>query len=119
MDPASVAEEAMAELDPGAASPSLIAAACRLYLAQIARALRLRRALRDLEKAGLLAEDPADVVETLTAEMRDEVHALAPRMAAWLKRIGGGVVSRDSTLQDLGISREAGRTGPLFAGGAE
>jgi hypothetical protein len=82
-------------------------------------ALWLWGRLRDFEDDGLLAKEPADVMETMNAEMKDEVHVLAPREAAWLKRIGGGVVSRDSTLQDLGISREAGRTGPLFAGGAE
>jgi hypothetical protein len=45
--------------------------------------------LRDFEVDGLLDRDPTEVIETLTSRMKDEVHVRAPRVAAWLKRIGG------------------------------
>ncbi|MBR0941018.1 hypothetical protein [Bradyrhizobium liaoningense] len=50
-------------------------------------ALWLWGRLRDFER-DLLGKAPSDVLETLTPEMKDDVHALAPRVAAWLKRIG-------------------------------
>ena len=37
---------------------------------------------------GLLHRVPKDVLETMTPDMLDDVHILAPRVAAWLKRIG-------------------------------
>jgi hypothetical protein len=52
-------------------------------------ALWLWGRLRDFKEYGLLDKEPADVTETMTAHMKDEVHALAPKVAAWLKRIGG------------------------------
>jgi hypothetical protein len=36
----------------------------------------------------LLAKNPADVMATMTPQMKDDVHTLAPRVAAWLRRIG-------------------------------
>jgi hypothetical protein len=36
----------------------------------------------------LLTKEPAAVMRTMTVEMKDEVHVLAPRVATWLKRIG-------------------------------
>lgn len=51
-------------------------------------ALWLWGRLRDFERDGLIAKEPADVLATLTPEMLDDVHALAPRVAAWLRRIG-------------------------------
>jgi hypothetical protein len=54
-----------------------------------AEALWLWGRLRDFERDGLLAREPADVLVTMTAQMLDDVHSLAPRVAAWLKRIGG------------------------------
>jgi hypothetical protein len=44
--------------------------------------------LHDFERMGILQKDPADVMLTLTPAMKDGVHTLAPRVAAWLKRIG-------------------------------
>ena len=44
--------------------------------------------LNDFERDGLLAKRPADVLLTLTPTMLDDVHRLAPRVAAWLKQIG-------------------------------
>jgi hypothetical protein len=52
-----------------------------------ADALWLWGRLQDFER-NLLAADPKDILRTLTAEMLDDVHTLAPRVAAWLKRIG-------------------------------
>lgn len=51
-------------------------------------ALWLWGRLLDFQRDGLLAKDPADVLETMTPEMLDDTHQLAPRVAAWLKRIG-------------------------------
>ena len=51
-------------------------------------ALWLWGRLREFERDGLLARDPADTLHTLTPRMLDEVHRLAPQVAAWLNRIG-------------------------------
>ena len=51
-------------------------------------ALWLWGRLRDFERDGLLAKAPADVLLTMTSGMLDDVHTLAPRVAAWLGRIG-------------------------------
>ena len=48
---------------------------------------RLKDFARD-DREGLLHRDPRDVLETLPPDMLDDVHRLAPRVAAWLKRIG-------------------------------
>lgn len=50
-------------------------------------ALWLWGRLRDFDR-NLLAKNPSEVMKTMTAEMKDSVHALAPRVAAWLKNIG-------------------------------
>jgi hypothetical protein len=52
-------------------------------------ALRLWGRLRDFTTDEWLAKSPTEVMETMTPEMKDDVHRLAPRFAAWLKRIGG------------------------------
>jgi hypothetical protein len=51
-------------------------------------ALWLWGRLNDFVRDGLLAKEPEDVLATMTDEMKDDVHVLAPRVAAWLKRIG-------------------------------
>jgi hypothetical protein len=51
-------------------------------------ALWLWGRLNDFERNGLLDKEPADVLETMVDHMKDSVHTLAPRVAAWLKRIG-------------------------------
>jgi len=51
-------------------------------------ALWLWGRLLDFERDGLIEKSPADVIETMTEPMKDDVHRLAPRVAAWLKRIG-------------------------------
>jgi hypothetical protein len=48
---------------------------------------RLKDFARD-DREGLLHRDPRDVLETLPPDMLDDVHRLAPRVAAWLRRIG-------------------------------
>jgi hypothetical protein len=53
------------------------------------KALWLWGRLRDFERDGFLATSPEDVLETMTPEMLDDVHTLAPRVAAWLREIGG------------------------------
>jgi hypothetical protein len=44
--------------------------------------------LLDFERDGLLDKSPSEVIETMTDPMKDDVHRLAPKVAAWLKRIG-------------------------------
>jgi hypothetical protein len=51
-------------------------------------ALWLWGRLRDFRRDGLLDKTPQEVMATMTPAMRDEVHTLAPGVAAWLKRIG-------------------------------
>jgi hypothetical protein len=46
--------------------------------------------LLDFERDGLLDKDPVSVLETMTAEMREDVLELAPRVADWLQLIGEG-----------------------------
>jgi hypothetical protein len=53
-----------------------------------AEALWLWGRLQDFERDGLLDRAPADVLLTLTPKMLDQVHRLAPRVAAWLGQIG-------------------------------
>jgi hypothetical protein len=51
-------------------------------------ALWLWGRLLDFERDGLLDKDPVTVLESMTPEMLDDTHRLAPKVAAWLKRIG-------------------------------
>jgi hypothetical protein len=41
----------------------------------------------DVAKPAILDRDPNDIVATLTPEMLDDVHRLAPQVAKWLKQI--------------------------------
>jgi hypothetical protein len=50
-------------------------------------ALWLWGRLRDFER-DMLAHAPHEIMGTMTPEMKDDVHTLAPRVAAWLKRVG-------------------------------
>jgi hypothetical protein len=51
-------------------------------------ALWLWGRLHDFKRDGMLARDQADVLRTLTPRMLDDVHTLAPQVAAWLAQIG-------------------------------
>jgi hypothetical protein len=53
-----------------------------------ADALWLWGRLLDFERDGLLDKSPNEVLKTMTDPMKDDVHRLAPKVAAWLKRIG-------------------------------
>lgn len=44
--------------------------------------------LLDFERLDLLAQTSAEVLATMTPEMLDDVHILAPRVTAWLQQIG-------------------------------
>jgi hypothetical protein len=44
--------------------------------------------LRDFDRDGLLSADPDNILATMTPAMLDDVHTLAPRVSAWLKKIG-------------------------------
>ena len=51
-------------------------------------ALWLWGRLRDFERDGLLAQLPGNVLLTMTPQMLDDVHRLAPTVSAWLRQIG-------------------------------
>jgi len=51
-------------------------------------ALWLWGRLLEFERKGYLEMDQADAMETMTAEMLDDTHRLAPQVAAWLRKIG-------------------------------
>ena len=51
-------------------------------------ALWLWGRLRDFERDGLFTKEPGEVMSTMTPSMLDDVHTLAPRVAAWLRKIG-------------------------------
>ena len=51
-------------------------------------ALWLWGRLRDFERDGLLTKEPGEVMSTMTPSMLDDAHTLAPRVAAWLRKIG-------------------------------
>jgi len=53
-----------------------------------AKALWLWGHLLDFEREGILAKQPEEFLSAMTPEMLDEVHTLAPRIAAWLNGIG-------------------------------
>jgi hypothetical protein len=51
-------------------------------------ALWLWGRLEEFERRGLLDKTPAEIMETMSDMMRDDVHTRAPRVAAWLKKVG-------------------------------
>lgn len=51
-------------------------------------ALWLWGRLLDFERNGMLRKDPAEVLESMTPEMLNDVHVYAPRVVAWLRKIG-------------------------------
>lgn len=51
-------------------------------------ALRLWGRLREFGSEEWLAKSPTEVISTMTSEMKDDVHRLAPRFAKWLRQIG-------------------------------
>lgn len=51
-------------------------------------ALWLWGTLKDFKSEGILSDTPRNVMATMTPEMLDDVHTLAPKVANWLKKIG-------------------------------
>ena len=51
-------------------------------------ALRLWGRLSEFGSEEWLAKSPTEVMYTMTSEMKDDVHRLAPRFAKWLRQIG-------------------------------
>jgi hypothetical protein len=51
-------------------------------------ALWLWGRLNDFERDGLLETDPREIMETMVPHMKNTVHRLAPKVSAWLRRIG-------------------------------
>ena len=51
-------------------------------------ALWLCGRLKDFERMGLLGKEPSRILLTMVPTMLDSVHRLAPKVAAWLRRIG-------------------------------
>jgi hypothetical protein len=52
------------------------------------RAMKIWSLCKALASDGYLAQDPATLVETMSAEMLDDMHTLAPKIATWFGRIG-------------------------------
>jgi hypothetical protein len=53
-----------------------------------AEALWLWGRILDFRRNGMLGREPSDVLLTMTPEMLDDVHTLAPQVVSWLERIG-------------------------------
>jgi hypothetical protein len=51
-------------------------------------AMRVWDWTRVFEKEGYLGRDPNTLLSTMTPNMLDDMHRLAPRIAAWFKKIG-------------------------------
>lgn len=84
-------DDALADPDRKPSTAGIIAAAMppQPEVVPVSKdALWLWGRLRDFERDGLLAQAPADVLLTMTPQMLDDTHRLAPLVAAWLKRIG-------------------------------
>jgi hypothetical protein len=78
-----------------------------------AEALWLWGRLKDFERDGLLAKEPAEVMATMTSNMLDDVHTLAPRVAAWLRKIGATHGAQgESETQSEGELQQRGSGGP-------
>jgi hypothetical protein len=84
-------EAALIDPDHKPSTAGIIAAAAPSKPAVVpvsAEALWLWGRLRDFERDGLLGRATIDVMLTMTPEMADDVHRLAPRVATWLSQIG-------------------------------
>lgn len=88
-------DEALADPDRKPTTAGIIAAAMppEPEVIPVSKdALWLWGRLRDFERDGLLGQLPEDVLLTMTPQMLDDVHRLAPTVSAWLKRIGASDV---------------------------
>jgi hypothetical protein len=81
-------EAALAGPEKPTANSILNAATPREITPVSDKALWLWGRLRDFARMGLLATTPAEVMTTMTPTMTDDVRAEAPRVIAWLSRIG-------------------------------
>lgn len=84
-------EEALGDPDKKPTTAGIIAAATppKPDVVPVSKdALWLWGRLTDFERHGLLDRDPADVLLTMTPQMLDDAHRLAPRVANWLNQIG-------------------------------
>ena len=81
-----------------------------------ADALWLWGRLLDFERHGLIAREPSDVLLTMTQEMLDDTHTLAPRVATWLQRIGRPLTPPEvETQKGKPLPADGGETSPLMA----
>ena len=84
-------EKQLADRTQRPTTEGIIKAAAKPKVTPVSKeALWLWGRLRDFERDKVFDKDPNEMLETMTPEMKDDVHVLAPRVAAWLKRIGGG-----------------------------
>ena len=91
---ADIPERSFEDAIGAGASTSAIIARPPVKLPVEDEALWLWGRLRDFEKHDiseppLLERSPADVMKSLPDFMLEDVHSLAPRIAAWLSKIGG------------------------------
>ena len=84
-------EKQLADWTQRPTTEGIIKAAAKPKVTPVSKeALWLWGRLRDFERDKVFDKDPNEMLETMTPEMKDDVHVLAPRVATWLKRIGGG-----------------------------
>ena len=84
-------EKQLADRTQRSTTEGIIKAAAKPKVTPVSKeALWLWGRLRDFERDKVFDKDPNEMLETMTPEMKDDVHVLAPRVVAWLKRIGGG-----------------------------
>lgn len=82
-------EQALSNYIHKPSTAGIIAAAAPPKVTPVsAEALWLWGRLLDFERDGLLHRATPDVLLTMTPEMADDVHRLAPRVATWLSQIG-------------------------------
>lgn len=82
-------EAALADKTQMPSTSGIIRAAAEPKITPVSKeALWLWGRLLDFERLNLLAQSPAEVLESMTPQMLDDVHSLAPRVTAWLQQIG-------------------------------
>jgi hypothetical protein len=70
----------------------------------------------DFARNGLIAREPTDILLTMTQEMLDDVHTLAPRVATWLQRIGRPLTPPEvETQKGKPLPADRGEMSPLMA----
>jgi hypothetical protein len=81
-------ETAMAESEMPTTTGILATTALPKAVAIAPRAMKIWSLCKALSSDGYLAQDPATVLATMSAEMLDDMHRLAPEISRWFASIG-------------------------------